>query len=278
MALIRDLLIGAKQQLTAYDTAALDAEILLAHVLQITRAQLYASAEQPVNSAQEKLFTALIARHVAGEPVAYIIGYREFWSLSIKVTADTLIPRPETEHVVECVLRKLPHDKPCKVADLGTGSGAIALALASECPRWNLVATDKMPAALQVARQNATRLQLNNIQFYQGSWCEALGSELYDAIVSNPPYIDDQGQYWRDNLNLFEPRTALLAEEAGLADLHTIIRQAPQHLKPGGWLVLEHGYDQGNAVKQLLIQYGYNSVESQHDLANIARVVVAQVR
>ncbi len=274
---IYDLLKSARQQLQISETAALDAEILLAHVLKITRVQLYSQLQQPVNSELKNLFAQFIQRRAEGEPVAYITGYREFWSLPIQVTSATLIPRPETEILVECVLTCLPAEAICNVADLGTGSGAIALAIASERPQWNLVATDKMPAALAIAQQNAEHLQLKNIQFQQGDWCYALPHKLFDAIISNPPYINKEDTYWQNNTNAFEPVTALLAEEAGLRDIRNIIEQAPAYLKTGGWLILEHGYDQAEAVQQLLIQKGYKNLTVKRDLAGINRALVAQV-
>lgn len=274
---INDVLKWAKQQLQASDTAALDAEILLAHLLKMNRAQLYIHSNQIVDAQLSKSFEQLINRRLIGEPVAYIVGYQEFWSLSFKVTPDTLIPRPETECLVECALAKLPVDKGCKIVDLGTGSGAVALAIASERPHWTIMATDKMPAALAIAQENAQRLQISNVNFKQSNWCEALGDEKFDAIISNPPYINANDQYWRANINLFEPITALLADDAGLADLHIIIQQASQHLKPDGWLMLEHGYDQSNIIQQMLVQYGYRIIETKRDLANIERVVVAKI-
>ncbi len=275
---LRHILLWAKAQLKAIDSGNLDAEILVAHALQISRPQLYIKLSESINAETQASIEQLMQRRASGEPIAYIVGYREFWSLNLQVTPATLIPRPETECLVEATLSLLPKDECCHVADLGTGSGAIALALASERPGWSIVATDKILAALKVAQDNARLLKVHNVQFYQGNWCEPLDKQRFDAIISNPPYIDKNDKSWCETVKLYEPATALIAEEAGLADIRDIIEQAQPYLKPGGWLLLEHGYNQAAIVKQLLIQNGYKNIQTKHDLAHISRVAVAQFK
>ena len=275
---IQTLIKWAKQQLKNVESAALDAELLLAHVLKLKRVQLYTQSLQEITSTQQAQFEDLIARRCAGEPVAYLVGYREFWSLPLEVTPDVLIPRPETEGIIELLLQKLPAHKYCKVADLGTGSGAIALALASERPNWSIVATDKHNAALMIAARNAKLLKITNIEFRQGEWCAALNGEMFSAIVSNPPYIAQDDEHLRSKELQYEPQTALVASQQGLADLEQIIQQARSHLITDGWLILEHGYQQSAAVKKMLEKYSYSAITDQPDLVGIARFAVAQAR
>ncbi len=257
-------------------TARLDAELLLAHVLEATRASLGAHGE--VRPAPERVlrYQELIERRARGEPIAYLTGEREFWSLSLTVTADVLVPRPETELAVERCLA-LYGAQSINAADLGTGSGAIALALAHERPAWRIVATDRSVAALGVARANATRLGLHQVRFACGDWLGALGPDgqsCFDLIVSNPPYVAAGDPHLRD-LG-YEPAGALTPGLSGMEALEAILRSAPPYLVRGGWLVLEHGHDQGARLAGALVAAGYARVRSHADLAGHDRVTEAQ--
>ncbi|MHB8471711.1 MAG: peptide chain release factor N(5)-glutamine methyltransferase [Gammaproteobacteria bacterium] len=254
-----------------------DAEILLAAVLEQARSYLYAHADQTVTTAQATKFHALIERRAAGEPVAYLLGRREFWSMDLLVTADTLIPRPETELLVELALQKIPADAAGRIADLGTGSGAIALALARERPRCQVLATDLSKAALAVARANAERLGIANVTFHHGVWCAALTGPQCDLIVSNPPYISAADPHLSDGDVRFEPQAALTPGPDGLAALRVIASEALHHLNPNGCLLMEHGYDQAVAVTALLRELGYRDITDHADLGGQPRVVQARL-
>ena len=269
---IRDLLVAAGQRLAnGSDSARLDAEVLLAAVLNRSRSYLHAWPERTLEPELAACFAAWLERRRNGEPIAYLLGRREFWSLELEVTPDTLIPRPETELLVELALERAPADQPVTIADLGTGSGAIALALATERPQARIVATDQSLAALAVARRNAQRLNLVTIEFRQGDWCVPLAGERFDLIAANPPYVAVADPRWRRSELRFEPSDALISGPGGLDALRTIIAQAPDHLKPGGWLVLEHGYDQGEAVPALLRERGFDEVTDHQDAAGVSR-------
>ncbi|MFO1422475.1 MAG: peptide chain release factor N(5)-glutamine methyltransferase [Candidatus Competibacteraceae bacterium] len=271
-ATLRELLAHAARRLTEIsESPRLDAEILLAAALERPRSYLHAWPERLPEPEQSARFMAWVERRRAGEPVAYILGRREFWSLDLEVTPDTLIPRPETELLVELTLARLPKDRPVTVADLGTGSGAIALALAVERPLARIVATDRSPAALVVARRNARRLGIGNVEFREGDWCAPLDNERFDLIAANPPYVAAADPRWRQGELRFEPPAALVAGDDGLAALRAIVAQVPNHLKPGGWLLLEHGYDQGEAVPALLRERGFIAVSDHRDVAGISR-------
>jgi release factor glutamine methyltransferase len=255
--------------------ARLDAEVLLAALTGIGRAQLIAFPERAVEPLAAALFDAGLSRLAAGEPLAYITGVREFWSLPLVVMPDVLIPRPETELLVQLCLQRLDAS-PHRVADLGTGSGAIALALARERPEWQIIATDASPGALQVAAINRQRLQISNVQFVAGRWCDALGSEAFDAIVSNPPYVAP-GDPALANL-AFEPQQALVSAKDGYADLLAIAGCARKHLKPGGLLLLEHGATQAARLAAALVAEGYDRVACHRDWAGHDRVTEAYRR
>jgi release factor glutamine methyltransferase len=254
-------------------SAQLDAELLLAHVLQRPRSYLHAHAERRLDAAVVEQYDALLARRARGEPVAYLVGAREFWSMMLSVTPAVLVPRPETEIAVERCLA-LRADVPSRVVDLGTGSGAIALALASERPHWQLVATDRSAAALQIACANATRLGFNAIEFVQGEWFDPLTGRRFDLVVSNPPYVAT-GDPALEALR-FEPAVALSPGSSGLEALQSIILKAADYLLPGAWLVLEHGTAQAAAVAQMLGTAGYAHVRCYPDLAGHDRVTQAQ--
>jgi release factor glutamine methyltransferase len=257
------------------DTKRLDAEVLLCHVLRHDRVYLHSHREHELTAAQQACFAELLRRRAAGEPVAYLVGEKEFWSMRLEVSPETLIPRPETELLVSEALRRLPDDAAGTVADLGTGSGAVALALASERPHLQVVATDASAAALAVARRNARRHGITNIEFRQGDWLAALANERYAMIVSNPPYIPVDDPHLRQGDVRCEPQQALAAGDDGLAALRAIGAGARAHLEPQGMLLLEHGFDQDTAVKRLLTGLGYIRITLQRDLAGLPRVTSA---
>ncbi len=259
------------------DSARLDAELLLAHALGRTREYLYMHASQPVPGVAVHQFEAALAERARHRPVAQLTGEREFWSLRLRITEDTLVPRPETELLVERALARLPADRALDVLDLGTGSGAISLALASERPGLRILAIDRSAAALAVARENAERCAPRAaLRFAQGDWYAATGAERFDLIVANPPYVAD-GEWDASDPELrFEPAAALRAGPDGLDALRVIAAGAPAHLRPGGWLIVEHGRTQGAAVAALLADAGLRQVAAYRDLAGHARVTEAQ--
>lgn len=261
--------------LVAHSSARLDAELLLAHVLHCPRSSLLRDAERSLNSDLQRRYFALIARRAQGEPLAYLTGEREFWSLPLRVTPAVLVPRPETELVVERALALLGPE-PARVADLGTGSGAIALALAKERPRWQITATDQSADALELALRNARALGLENIRFLRGDWCLPLGSERFDLLASNPPYIAENDLALQDAALQYEPQEALVSGSQGLSALRQIIREAGKQLLAGGYLVLEHGWDQAAAVSAALVDAGFANVRSHRDLAGHERVTEAR--
>ena len=260
----------------AGDSARADAELLLATALGRSRSWLYAHADAPIDSVGTERFESLLARRQRGEPVAHILGMREFWSLELAVTADTLIPRPETELLVELALQRLPAGVVQRVLDLGTGSGAIALAVAKARPLAKVTAVDLHSRALQVARRNAARLGLERVGFLIGDWFSAVRGETYDLILSNPPYIADGDPHLDAGDLCFEPRSALSSGPDGLRDLRSIGGSAAQHLVDGGWLMLEHGHQQGAAVRELLSAAGLVEVDTRCDLEGRERVSMAR--
>jgi release factor glutamine methyltransferase len=261
---------------TASASPRLDAELLLARVLRKDRGFLYAYPELCPGDAERTAFAGLLARRAQGEPMAYILGSREFRDLELRVTPATLIPRPETELLVEQALLRIPRQATARVADLGTGSGAVALALARERPRAWVTATDADPEALQVAAGNARRLGIANLELALGSWYEPLAGARFDLIVSNPPYIPASDPHLGRGDLRFEPRAALAAGPLGLDALTEIIAGAMAHLQPGGRLLLEHGYDQAEAVSGLLREAGFRDIEGLEDLAGQPRVALGR--
>ncbi|MEX5413292.1 peptide chain release factor N(5)-glutamine methyltransferase [Atlantibacter hermannii] len=253
-----------------------DAEILLSLVTGKARTFILAFGETQLTEAQLAELDALLARRTAGEPVAYLTGVREFWSLPLMVSPATLIPRPDTECVVEQALARLPAE-PCRILDLGTGTGAIALALASERPDCRVVAVDNVPDAVDLAQRNAARLNIANIDIRQSDWFSAVQGDRFQLIVSNPPYIDSEDPHLRQGDVRFEPLTALVAPDAGLADIDYLIREARAFLEPGGWLVLEHGWQQGEAVRALFHQAGFLAVETGLDYGGNERLTMGQI-
>jgi len=273
MPRIDELLSAAEQQLSESDSARLDAEVLLSYVLGKPRSYLRAWPEVEPGVVAEKDYLQILARRSAGEPVAHLTGEREFWSLSLQVTPDTLVPRPDTELLVSETLKCLPKTGEISIADLGTGSGAVALAIASECQHCHITATDLSTAALAVAQANAKRLGQKNIHFLHSNWCSAFGrKDHFDIIVSNPPYIPANDPHLLSAELACEPQFALASGEDGLDAIRLITHQAKEHLVDGGWLLVEHGYDQGESVRELFHDSGYKDVETYHDLAGHARV------
>lgn len=261
----------ARTQLEAgSDSARLDAELLLAHVLQQSRTWLYTWSDRVLSAKQQQAADALLARRLAGEPVAYLLGERDFWSLSLNVNPSTLIPRPDTETLVEWAL-ELPLPANSRVLDLGTGTGAIALALASEQPSWKVSGVDFNADAVALAQANAARNQLARVSFMQSDWYSAVSGD-FDLIVSNPPYIDEDDEHLAQGDVRFEPRSALVADNHGLSDLALIIDRAPGFLRANGWLLLEHGYQQADAVCELLRARGFAEVSNRRDLGGQPRI------
>jgi release factor glutamine methyltransferase len=251
----------------------LESELLLARVLETSRSFLYAHPEQNLPARHATEFRALVQRRIRGEPIAYILGEREFWSMTLHVNPAVLIPRPETETLVSAALENLPAGKPVRVADLGTGSGAIALALARERPLAEVHASDIIAEALDVARGNAQRLGITNIQFHLGSWCAPLKGR-FELIASNPPYVSGLDPHLDRGDCRFEPRIALTPGGDGLAAIRSIARAAPAKLARNGWLVMEHGHDQGSAVRALLMADGYRNIDTLEDLQGLDRITL----
>lgn len=273
MATVRELVAAASARGDAESRH--EAELLLGHALDRPRAWLYAHADDIVDADAKIRFEALAAARARGEPVAYLIGRRAFWTFELAVTPAVLIPRADTERLVELALERIPVDADCAVADLGTGSGAIALAIASERPRARVVATDASDAALAVAQANARRLDLANVEFARGDWCAALGTRRFDVIVSNPPYIAAGDPHLDEGDLRFEPSSALASGIDGLDAIRLIAAQARAHLEPGGWLLVEHGHDQGDAVRGVFDAKGYTDIATARDLEDRERVTFA---
>jgi release factor glutamine methyltransferase len=251
----------------------LEAEVLLAHILDKPRTHLIAWPDKALSTEQQAGFQALVQRRLQGEPLAYLTGRREFWSLSLRVTPATLIPRPETEQLVERALELIPKEARAQIVDLGTGSGAIAAAIATERPLASIIATDFDSAALAVARENFRHLDLNNVTCLSGEWCAALPDQRwFDMILSNPPYVAEGDSHLQQDGLPWEPVAALTGGPDGLRAIRNIIRQTPACLKPGGWLILEHGFEQGAAVWGLLRRQGFREVSTLQDLAHRDRL------
>ena len=266
---------AAVARLTQSDSARRDAEILLGFVTGRARTFLMAFGETLLTQQQQEQLERLLVRRERGEPVAYLIGEREFWSLPLSVSPATLIPRPDTECLVELALERLPSSA-CNILDLGTGTGAIALALASERPDCAVTGVDLQPEAVALAQHNAQKLAIGNAQFLQGSWFAPLAGQTFALIASNPPYIDATDPHLAQGDVRFEPSSALVAQQHGLADLSAIVQQAPQYLLPQGWLLLEHGWQQGESVRALLQAAGFISIATRRDYGDNDRVTFGQ--
>jgi release factor glutamine methyltransferase len=268
----------ATQQLVASSPSPrLDAEVLLTHVTGCTRTALITRAHDPLMPEHEERLHELLSRRARGEPVAYLTGKREFWSLELNVTPDVLIPRPESELLVEQALARIPEGSNWTVADLGTGSGAVALAIAKECPHCRMIATDLSDAALDVARGNAQHLNIDNIEFRHGAWLTPLAGTTLDMIVSNPPYVRENDPHLAQGDVRFEPKSALVAGTDGLDAIRCIASDAALTLRSGGSLLFEHGYDQAQAVSTLLEAHGFDGVVSFRDAAGHERITVGRL-
>jgi release factor glutamine methyltransferase len=253
-------------------TPRLDAEVLLMHVCDLDRGSLITRHETPLTDEQRHRLDKLLDRRKRGEPIAYLTGTREFWSMELNVSPATLIPRPETELLVEKALERIPLDANWAIADLGTGSGAIALAIAKERPRCRVIATDNSPAALEVARSNTKKFGLTNVEFLEGDWFTPLAGEVLNMIVSNPPYISIGDPHLKLGDVRFEPNSALIAGPDGLDAIRHIAYQARFHLRSKGWLMIEHAWDQSASIEQILLQNGYGQIVFHVDLGGYNRV------
>lgn len=274
MTIIASLLRNA--QLPDSPSERLDAELLLAAAIGKSRSFLHTWPERIVSSEDAETYAGYLQRRRAGEPVAYILGQQGFWKLDLEVAPHTLIPRPDTELLVETALELQPAS-PAKVLDLGTGTGAIALALASDCPAWQVTAVDRVEEAVALAERNRQRLGLGNVRVLVSHWFGSLAGQRFDLILSNPPYIRAEDPHLGKGDVRFEPSSALVAGSDGLDDLRVIVAQAPEHLVPGGWLLLEHGYDQAADVRALLAAQGFTEVASRKDLGGHERISLGRL-
>ncbi|ABG41078.1 [protein release factor]-glutamine N5-methyltransferase [Paraglaciecola sp. T6c] len=280
---IAEQLALAKAQFIDSDSAALDSRLLMCHVLQCETAYLMTWPEKPLDELQLRTYQQLVAKRKTGYPIAYLLGYRDFWSLRLRVSPATLIPRPETELLVETVLN-LPIAEDAHVLDLGTGTGAIALALASEKPNWQVLGIDKSADAVALAKQNAELNSLPQVRFMQSDWFSALEQtqldqqnnqhNVFSLIVSNPPYVEDDSVYLQQGDVRFEPASALTSGKDGLDDIRIIISKAITFLPSGGWLAFEHGYQQAQGVQALLVNNGFEQVHSVNDLNDLPRITL----
>ncbi|MFT7227437.1 MAG: release factor glutamine methyltransferase [Methylophilaceae bacterium] len=258
------------------DEEKLEAQLLLEHVLTVNHAWLITHADDEINSEAHQQFKALIQRRISGEPIAHILGGREFYGLALKITPDTLIPRPDTETLVEAVLAKISPSETTRILDLGTGSGAIALVIATLRPNANVIAVDASQAALSVAQENVKALNIHNVQFLLSDWFSTLTNQHFDVIVSNPPYIEQDDDHLKQGDLRFEPISALASGEDGLDDIRQIILEVSAHLKPKGWVMFEHGYNQAKSVSVLLASAHFISIETLKDLGSNDRVTFGQ--
>lgn len=256
--------------------ARLEARLLLQETLGVSHAWLLTHEEDTLENTSAQAFQSKLQRRLNGEPIAYILGHREFYGLDLAVNPSTLIPRPDTETLVETALAKIPLNQSCEILDLGTGTGAIALALANLRPQAKVTAVDFSAAALEIAVSNSIKLGIKNVHFLQSDWFSSLATEKYDVIVSNPPYIAKTDPHLTQGDLRFEPMSALASGSDGLDDIRRIITSAVEHLNQGGWLLLEHGYDQATAVAELLQQHHFLEIAHSQDLAQITRVSFGQ--
>lgn len=275
MTIIASLLRSA--ELPDSPTARLDVELLLAAALGKPRSFLHTWPERIVSSEAAHTFEGYLRRRRTGEPVAYILGLQGFWNIDLEVATHTLIPRPETEMLVETALELLPGAIPHRLLDLGTGTGAIALSLAKDRPQWTITAVDRVDEAVDLAERNRQRLNLDNAAVMKSHWFSALERQRFDLIISNPPYIASGDPHLAQGDVRFEPSSALVAGVDGMDDLRIIVSEATAHLEPGGWLLLEHGYDQGAAVRDLLNGHGFEQIQTRRDLGDNERITFGRV-
>jgi release factor glutamine methyltransferase len=277
MTNIKDALkVGRKILSESSPSAQLDVEVLLSKVLKTNKAYLYTYPETSLTEEEENQYLSLVSARDNGEPIAYLVGMREFWSLPFQVTNSTLIPRPETELLVEKTLENIDSSKSASILELGTGSGAIAIAIAHARPNWNLIAAEKSESALKVAIKNAEQLEIKNIKFILSDWFSKVDELSFDCIISNPPYIAENDPHLSSGDVRFEPNEALISGANGLESLQNIIKHGYDYLASNGILLLEHGYDQRVAVGKLLGQYGYQDVECWQDLQKKDRVSIGK--
>lgn len=269
LALAREMLIDGESPST-------DAKVLLAHVLGQSHTYLFTWSDKTLTDEQREQFLQLVEQRQTGHPVAHLTGYRDFWTLRLQVNPSTLIPRPETELLVEKALELLP-DEASALCDLGTGTGAVALAIASERPQLYVTGIDKIDEAVTLAESNATLNNIRNVKFLPSHWFSSLEGLQFDMLVTNPPYVEECSEFLLHGDVRFEPRSALTAGEDGLDDIRFIITEARGYLKPGGWLLIEHGFEQGAAICQLYRQAGYTDAETFRDLAGLDRISVGRM-
>jgi len=274
MVTVTELLQKAEQIINSSESARLDAEILFCEVMQFNRSRIYSHPEQIVPDDKSTLFQSLIEQRQQGRPIAHLTGKKEFWSLELAINKDTLIPRPETELLVETALQMIPDDTIFNILDLGTGSGAIAIALASERPDCNIVATDINTNALMMAKKNATTHQLENIQFYLSNWYQNIPSQEFDLIVSNPPYIRQDDEHLSQGDVRFEPELALVAGADGMQAINIILGNAKQYLASNAYLLIEHGYDQKHSVHEAFLKYDFRQLKTFQDLFGQDRITM----
>ncbi|ATG77096.1 MULTISPECIES: peptide chain release factor N(5)-glutamine methyltransferase [Pseudoalteromonas] len=266
---------GANLLAPSSESAKLDAQVLLLHILQKPRSYLFTWPEHELNAKQQQQFNTFCQRRLNGEPVAHITGQREFWSLSLEVNATTLIPRPDTETLVEQAL-EVAVPATAKVLDLGTGTGAIALALGSEMPDWQIIAVDRVSDAVALATRNQQRLAINNVHVKQSNWFSELHGEKFNLIVTNPPYIESNDIHLNQGDVRFEPLSALVADDCGMSDIKQIITQSRDYLLSNGYLLIEHGFEQGEAVRHFFEKMAFVNIKTVKDLGNNDRVTLAQ--
>lgn len=264
-----------QKQLAGGESATLDCRLLLCHVLSCSAAYLFTWPEKSLTSNEQQEFKTLIASRKEGHPVAYLIGERQFWSLSLAVNDSTLIPRPETELLVDIALNTVLAE-PQQVLDLGTGTGAVALAIASERPNWQVTGVDRIEEAVALAEHNASKNNLTNVTFLVSHWFSALSGLSFNLIVSNPPYVESNSHYLHQGDVRFEPASALTAGPDGLDDIREIIDKAPHYLVAKGYLMLEHGYEQSAAIRQLLDERGFSDCQTFLDLNGIDRITIGR--
>ena len=272
---IKQLLAMAREKLADSPSARFDAEILMAHVLESKRSFLYANPELELPDSRSEAFRKLVRQRAAGQPVAYLTGSAEFWSLPLRITPAVLIPRPDTESLVEAALSRIPPQADWRIADLGTGSGAIALAIAAERPKCEIHATDISRASIEIARDNANRLGLGHVHLHCGSWLEPLRGKFH-VIVSNPPYIDADDPHLAQGDLRYEPRRALTPGADGMSAIRVISQHAGSLLVNGGWLMFEHGWQQASATAEVMKDAGFTRIETFRDLQDHERVTVGQ--